>query len=356
MKSIVFYDAATRGPYSEESLDVPANGIGGSEASVARVAMKLSQEHRVTVAQYGRTRSEGAPRLRWIPLSEAGEALARADAIVVSRNPKHMLTARRFNRRSRVVLWYHDWYSPRESLASRKLRLESRFKSEALVGLHRLMGVNAVCVSQVHAGNLRSYLREARALRPIASRIPVDYIYNPISDTLDKTPAPHDPTKLIYFSAAWKGLDMVLNAFQAVRQSMPEMRLYVASPGYAKVRGVPTGAMSENVTYLGRLSHADVMEQVRTSLCVFYPANRVPETFGCVFAESHAVGTPVLAHPFGAAPELLGSEELIDADNLAGVVERIQAWRTGARPVVSSNRAVRLTAVAETWERLLLAS
>src|SRR6201993_644116 len=105
MKRIVFYDAATLAPYSEGSLELPANGIGGSEASLARVAMKLSQEHRVTVGQAGRPAAEGSARLRCIPLRDSGGELASADAIVVSRNPKHMLAARLANRASRVILW-----------------------------------------------------------------------------------------------------------------------------------------------------------------------------------------------------------------------------------------------------------
>lgn len=355
MKSIVFYDAATLTPYSEASLDLAANGIGGAEATLARVAIKLSQEHRVTVAQHGRTVAEGSSRLRWIPLAGSHAELSRADSILVSRNPKHMLTARRSNRGARVVLWYHDWYPSMHSFPSTRLRLQSQLESEALVVLHHLARVNAVGVSRAHAMNLRAHFTEARALRSMAPRIRVDYVYNPIPDTLDKIPVSYDPTKLVFLSAAWKGLDMVLTAFQAVKESMPDMRLYVASPGYADGDGVPTGRMSANVTYLGRLSHAEVMDHVRTALCVFYPANRVPETFGCVFAESHAVGTPVLAHPFGAASELLGNDELIDASDLAGVVERTQAWRDGARPVVSSNAEVRLSTVAERWERLLFA-
>lgn len=355
MKSIVFYDAATLAPYSEGSLDVAANGIGGAEATLARVAIKLSQEHRVTVAQARRTVAEGSTRLRWIPLAGSHDELSRADAIVISRNPRHMLTARRSNRDAQVVLWYHDWYRPMRSFSSPRLRVQSQLESEALIVLHRLARVNAVGVSRAHATNLREHFTEARVLRQMAPSIRVDYVYNPIPDALQKTPVSYEPTKLVFLSAAWKGLDMVLSAFQAVRESMPDMRLYVASPGYADGDNVPAGPMSENVTYLGRLSHAEVMDHLRTALCVFYPANRVPETFGCVFAESHAVGTPVLAHPFGAASELLGSEELIDAEDLAGVVERVVAWRNGARPAVSSNGQVRLSTVAETWERLLFA-
>src|SRR5581483_2147599 len=38
---------------------------------------------------------------------------------------------------------------------------------------------------------------------------------------------------------------------------------------------------------------------------VFYPKFVLPETFGLVFAEASAVGTPVLTHDCGAAAEVL---------------------------------------------------
>ncbi len=51
------------------------------------------------------------------------------------------------------------------------------------------------------------------------------------------------------------------------------------------------------------------MQHIRESLCVFYPQTQRCETFGLVYAESNAVGTPVLAHDFGAAREVLSSPD-----------------------------------------------
>jgi glycosyltransferase involved in cell wall biosynthesis len=252
-------------------------------------------------------------------------------------------------------MWYHDWNDPVRFVQPRKLRLQAQLRADAHVALHNLSRVTAVGVSKVHSENIRAHLSEARAIGAFASRVQVDYVYNPIPDDLTKTEAAYDATKLVFVSAAWKGLDMVLSTFQAVRRAIPEMQLHVASPGYAEGLLPRPGQTRDGVTYLGSLSHASVIEELRSALCVFYPANLVPETFGCVFAESHAVGTPVLAHPFGAACELLGDDELVDARNIGAVVERVRAWRHGARPVVSVNPAVRLSSTARAWERLLFA-
>ena len=202
--------------------------------------------------------------------------------------------------------------------------------------------------------NIRDSLKQARAIGLLRDRVKLDYVYNPIGDNIDvsQKSAAYDPTKLIFFSASWKGLDIVLNSFKVVRQHIPGLRLYVASPGYQPPEQWD-GSLTENVVFLGSLSHSSVLREVRSALCVFYPANKIPEAFGLVFAESNAVGTPVLAHPFGAAPEVLTPEQLVDATDMHAVIERLRAWMSGSRPVVRANEEFRLSNVIRSWERVL---
>ncbi|MBV8851817.1 MAG: hypothetical protein JOY91_00380, partial [Sinobacteraceae bacterium] len=114
-----------------------------------------------------------------------------------------------------------------------------------------------------------------------------------------------------------------------------------------------------------------------------FPNFVLPETFGLVFAESQAVGTPVLTHDCGAAAEIIGDsrqvlpisfahkayEAMVSslsprwrtgparlADRLGlfdDYVERIRRWRQGERPVVTPNPHFRLKAVADQWRALL---
>ena len=90
----------------------------------------------------------------------------------------------------------------------------------------------------------------------------------------------------------------------------------------------------------------------RILFATFYPAYRVPETFGLVFGESHAVGTPVLAHHFGAAPELLSPAEVIDARNLDAVANRLSDWYTNGRPAVAPRPEYLIADVARRWSEL----
>ena len=122
--------------------------------------------------------------------------------------------------------------------------------------------------------------------------------------------------------------------------------------------------------------------EVRSALCVFYPNFVLPETFGLVFAEASAVGTPVLTHDCGAASEVLADpRQLLPIAPAArryervarllpdalrpmlaaraarrGIFEpyvaRVRAWLTD-RPRTAPDPRFRLAAVTERWRTLL---
>jgi len=355
MKHILFYDSACPLPYSQETLLIPGSKIGGAEATIIRVAQGLSDRYRVSVGQHNRTNHEESRNrnLAWLTKEEATDSSLNVDVVVVQRRVADLPLMKRHHPRARLFVWSHDWFKPcppgfsRASLAWR-MKVETRFL------LYARYDAVGVAVSRTHMENIRESLMQTRLIGGLRDRVRLDFVYNPISDDLDVSPETGviDRNKLIFFSAPWKGLDIVLETFKAVRQHLPELKLHVATPGYAPVEGSEFSS-PESVIFLGSLSHEAVMREVRTALCVFYPAYSVPETFGLVFAESNAVGTPVLAHSFGAAPEVLTPEQLVDGRDMNGIVERLRAWRSGARPVVRGRKELRLSNVIRDWERVL---
>lgn len=355
MKHILFYDSACPAPYSSKSLLISGSKIGGAESTVVRVAERLSEKYRVSVGQHNRNEAEESPdcNLRWLTKRQAMDSSLDVDVIVIQRKVSALPFVKSHHPRARLFVWSHDWFNSCPagiSLGSIawRAKIETRF---LLYATHNAVGVG---VSRTHMENIRDSLNATHLLGPLRKRVRLDYVYNPIAENLDRARAgaSFDPTKLIFFSASWKGLDMVLESFRIVHQRIPEMKLYVASPGY-QPGDVWDKSLTQNVVFLGSLSHDAVLREVRTALCVFYPANKVPETFGLVFAESNAVGTPVLTHPFGAAPELLTQNQLVDATDINAIIERLQVWRTGGRPVVRAREEFRLSNVARTWERVL---
>lgn len=346
--NVLFIDRAAFVPYEEQTPTAAAAGIGGAEASLAHVAVALAETHAVTVVQGRRTEPAGSGGVAWTPLRASTQPVRRADAIVVQRRISDVVWARLLNRRARIVVWYHDWYFAPEADASSRDLLVWRLKAAGRAVVHRLFRASAVVVSDAHRENLGRCLRSG--LPGLGSRIAVDVVANPVVVGAAGAGAAVDADRMIFFSAAWKGLSQVLERFAEVRAEFPEMTLQVATPGYGVGDEVDVRA---GVVALGNLSHGEVLERVRDSLCVFYPANAVPETFGLVFAEAHAVGTPVIAHDFGAASELLTPEELVDATDIRQVVDRVRAWRSGGRPVVTADPRFALSQVVARWDHVL---
>jgi glycosyltransferase involved in cell wall biosynthesis len=351
---LLFFDPLCPRPYSDASLR--DSGLAGTEASTVRIAGALD----AWVAQHNRTQPEG----RYRP----PQPIAAVRQVVVLRDPRALETAARLWPGARLTLWVHDRIEPGSS--------RGRWFARAAPMLRRL-APEVVCVSDYQRQRVGATL----ARLPGCERLTLRRIYNPVDDGIVPDGTPVDPGKLVFLSSPNKGLRFALDAFLALRRRMPDLRLCVANPGY---KSFAAGAIA-GVEWLGSLPHARVLAEARAALCTFSPNFVIPETFGLVFAESHAVGTPVLTHDCGAAAEVLGdARELLAvttaqrayeaplhrlaprwrgpaarlADRLGlfdRYLERIASWRAGGRPQVGPDPRFRLSVVAGEWRRLLAA-
>jgi glycosyltransferase involved in cell wall biosynthesis len=352
MSSILFFDPSCPQPYDTRTLQQKA--LGGTEASVTRIADALD----AYVIQHNRTEAYG----RYRP----PERIRGIERVVVNRDSRALPIVCELYPGARVYLWLHDQLNP-SSKRGRRLASTAR--------LLREMSVTVICVSDWQRRGVEATLRRIG----VEDRVQVCTIYNPIDNALVPDGSPIDDRKLVFFSSPNKGLKFTLDAFRAVRRRMPDLRLVVGNPGY-KVR---KSAEIEGVEYLGPQPQELIHAHVRSALCTFFPNFVIPETFGLVFAESRALGTPVLTADCGAALEVLGDSEQVlpvtDAQRmyetaLSGLsprwrsgparlaaslglfdsyAERIRAWRSGARPRTSPDPRFRLTAVTERWRALL---
>lgn len=352
MVPLLFFDPLCPRPYSEASLREA--GLAGTEASTVRIATALD----AWVAQHNRTVTEGRYR--------APSAVAHVRRVVVLRDPRALNAVARLFPGARLTLWVHDRIEPGSSRA--------RWFEAAAADLRRL-APDIVCVSEYQ----RSRVAATVARLPGCERLSVRRIYNPVDDAITPDGTPFDADKLVFFSSPNKGLRFALDAFRALRRRLPGLRLCVGNPGYKSL----AAAAMPGVEWLGSLPQARVLAEARTALCTFSPNFVIPETFGLVFAESHAVGTPVLTHDCGAAAEVIGDpRQLLPvsfaqrayeaplhrlgprwrrlparlADSLGlfdRYIERITAWRGGERPRVGPDPRFRLSLVAAEWRRHL---
>lgn len=331
-KPIVFVDTVCPKSYSPQSLI--AGGLGGTEATVLRIAERLGEVHTTWVMQHNRTGTDTQHKAVYKPLKAyLLERSFKAQAFIVLRQPEVAINLKKRHPDTPVWLWLHDLVTPALNAFA-----------ESLTDL----GVGVIVVSDFHKTNLVTVLQQnTRAVKwPSIQRV-----YNPIDDSLHPHfSQPIDKNKLVFFSSPHKGLDYTLKAFEAARRINPNFKLFISNPGYLRAQ-MPE---KEGVVDLGVLPHAAALEEVRTSLCVFYPNHVFPETFGLVFAEANAVGTPVLTHPMGAASEVLSDRrQLVDTKDLPSLIGRLMQWFDGNRPRVEGTPAFRLSTVIKTWYNLL---
>lgn len=330
MRSILFYDGVTPKEYNQDSLvnDV----LGGTEATVLRIAKGLSKDYKVQLQQRHRVGVEQDIDGIWYTGLTNDLPNFTPHVVITLRDAGHYKQNKLKFPKAKHYLWLHDAVS-------------GEYQSHLQ---HHLNGQEAtiLAVSDWHKANITDKLYE----ECLKGKIRIKRVYNPIADYCVKTDQPYTNKKLVYFSSPHKGLDNVIKLFGYVRNIDPEFKLIVANPGYFK--GVE--ALPEGVINVGSLTHSEVVNEVRTALCVFYPNTRFAETFGLVYAEANAVGTPVIAHPIGAAREVLSHpHELLDCMDYKAVVDRVIKWSKGERPIVSARKEFRLETVLAEWKKLL---
>ncbi|MEO6103520.1 MAG: glycosyltransferase family 4 protein [Pseudoxanthomonas sp.] len=352
MSSILFWDSTCQRPYDSQSIRTEATG--GTEASLVRVADALDAH----VIQHNRVQTSG----RYGPPAR----IPGITQVVLNRDCGVYADARALYPNARFHLWVHDQLT-QETKRGRRLAAAAAQLGSDSVGI--------VCVSDWQRLLLDRMLERLR----LRDRVLTRTIYNPIDDSLEPDDTPVDRNKLVFFSASNRGLMYALDAFQELRRRMPELQLVLGNPGYK----VSNTGKFEGVTDLGPQPQWRIHAEVRSALCTFFPNFVLPETFGLVFAESMAMGTPLLTHDAGAATEVIGDCEQVrptagrqrvyeramrrvpaplrgGPSRLAARLgmfddycERIRAWRDGARPRAAPDPRFRLSRVADRWRSLL---
>lgn len=328
-KDILIYDGVCPKPYTLQTLkDEP---MGGTEATILRVAEALHDKgYYPVLEQRNRTIFEDSGGVAFVPLGYSVHLNPKV--VITLRDAGHYLSNKVRFPKAKHYLWLHD-------VASGDYGLHLRMHLKGQEG-------TLVTVSDWHRTNVRENLSDAS----LYGSLRVKRVYNPLgSDVVkDAQPAYHN-NKLVYFSSPHKGLDQVLQMFGYLRNIDPKFELYIANPGYyANKTDLPPGVIN-----LGALTHNKVLDHVRSALCVFYPNQVFPETFGLVYAEANAVGTPVIAHPIGSAREvLMHPHETPDCRDYKAVIDRVIKWSKGERPIVSARKEFRLDNVISEWIKL----
>lgn len=188
----------------------------------------------------------------------------------------------------KIILWSHD-YGGHGSLSSFQIVNESKIK--------------IVAVSNFHKNSLDSINPENIIIIPNAL---YDNVYQYSKDIeINKN--------MITFGSAWhKGLNQIVDLFDKLYLKYPNFFLNVLSPNYGKIN------IDLKKPYIKLLNIVGNKKQycniLQSSLCTI--STEFPETFGCVFAESYYLKTPVIAtNKYNGMHEFINNEHTCDLQN-----------------------------------------
>ncbi len=131
----------------------------------------------------------------------------------------------------------------------------------------------------------------------------------------------YNPKHIVYASAWQKGIDHIVKVFDYMLKIDQELVLVLMTPGYDMNNFIEyqqniIEKYPSNVIVHGSLCKSQYAKIICESAVVLAPP--FGETFGCVFAESYYLGTPVVAdEKSGAVKEIILNEHIVNYSNLS---------------------------------------
>lgn len=111
-------------------------------------------------------------------------------------------------------------------------------------------------------------------------------------------------------SYVWKGVDVLLDAFQQIRTHTPNASLTFVGDGDRRAELTARArAIGGDVRFTGRLSEEALVAEYDRAAVVVLPSTSQAESFGMVLAEANACGRPVVASNIGGIPDFVSPGE-----------------------------------------------
>lgn len=325
---VIICDTTSPFPYETQTLKL--RGVGGTEASVIRVAEGLASFGlKVAVMQHG---------LRDILMGENAYYIPASMIDAVDCEYYIMLRGCQWIEkfpRAKKFSWHQDVAD------HRILSLRDTFLKHDVI---------VVGASNWHKIELQRVLCD----KDLIHNPKVTYIYNPVPDELyvpKNIEVKYYPNKLVWPASPHKGIKEAISLVNRLVDvsGNKDYRLYVFNPGYFE----DPSLSSPYVINHGPVPCHELWQHVSEALCVFYPT-QFKETFGCIAAEANAVHTPVLTSEIAALSETVSSrKQFVDSLNPKSVIDTVIAWNKVERPKVWGQDRFRLSQIVKDWAKLL---
>lgn len=269
-------------------IDICKKGYGASEFQFYMLAKKLAN-HNFDVTVFNQSNINNTiDNITYRKYSDIfnGINIDTSAIVIVMRFFQTALDLLKYFPVNNINIWAHDYLEKYDASISSKINENN---------------IKIIAVSNFHKKNLSRFFNSDN----------ITTIYNILySDIYKKQDNINIIKDNIVFASAWaKGLDRIISLFDKLYLKYPQFRLVLLKPIYSK-------CISPKRDYIQLFNTVDNKEEysrlLQSSLCTI--TSEFPETFGCVFAESYYLNTPVIA-----TNKINGLHEFINNDHICNL-------------------------------------
>ena len=330
-KKIIFFDSISGANHNIILLD----GIGASEYQLYSLIKHISEKF--TTICFNKTDNEyNLDKISYKPLNNfVNYEIDKTDIIVFQRVyliDDYIINKLKYNLK---YIWCHDIFNIGILTGYNKIIIEKcennivLFKEYLYSEFVNNPFVYFICTSNFgKEGCINFFLNYNIELNEKKCIMIYNILYEeeflPIKNIID---CKIDKNLIVYASAWYKGIDKILNMFAILYDKDNELKLALLTPGYdINIVNYYSPLIKEkfkdSVIIYGKQNKHNYCKIIKSALCVLSP--RFKETFGCVFAESYYIGTPVIADiQSGAVNEIIDNSYIINYDNIDEIYEKI---------------------------------
>jgi len=276
---------------------------------------------------------------------------------------------------NRIYLWIHDLICPQLFLGN-NLNLFEHFKNNKYLFKNRILNfyvdkpnINYIVPSNFCKNMLYNYFsnfgyhisnNNIHVIHNILYKDDFNFNFNFNLVGKDNDNSDNIDLNQIVFASAWtKNIIHVITLFDYIFQNDENIKLVLMTPGWDGNKFVDLeielkNKYKEKIIILGKQNKNDLFKIIRKSLCVI--SSTYSETFGCIFAESYYLGTPVIADiRSGAVSEIIDNDYICDFMEPSKVLEKIRQLQKERKKInISLDKKFLLEENIDKWNNLML--
>jgi glycosyltransferase involved in cell wall biosynthesis len=312
---------------------VNLQGCGASETLFYNTVSSLSRKIPVTVYNKSLKNTGGLNETGGLAYRDYNSFNETGKVVVFQRFFNEIINFHKRSPDNRYILWSHDYLDN---------GIKTCFGDYSATYINEYFKANSikiVAVSNFHRANILSFLPD----------VEITVIYNALFPAYFPKQLTIKQNEITFASNWWKGLDRVLRIARQLNERC-SITLNLLKPSYCIM---DTSFLNDCpfVNVIGTIRDKKEYSQIiERSICVL--TTSFPETFGCVFAESLYLGTPVIADLVEAGfHEFIDDDYKVDFNNVDQVIEKIIFIKTND-PCVSLRPQFFEREIVKQWEKI----